>query len=290
MRIPLPRTLDPRQSEADTKGLGLTTPSITAPIADDTATVVELNGTEHRVLQEWDVAEAKRGESDLIFLRRDSEVRVLAGDREGRVHEVRGYPSAILDEIRSGRFGSIRKQQRRLHGELQGRQHPIEGRLRHSSHAGGVGAAVVAGCHELIDRGQLLGIHDGGAPAHLPLGLALAASSPARVRCTMVSRSSCGAARHPALRCQCSPCSSVRVPVPLPNRPRHALYAEVESRTDTLRRYTWRTCASFPMGASSRTTEVPPVTPRVTGWSGTSHDSTTWRRSSPMVASSVMTT
>ena len=109
MTIPVPARLNNRQRPEDTDGLVLATPSIAASASDDTATVLELNGTEHRVPRDWAVAEGKHGECDLVFLRRGSEVRVLAGDREGRVHEVRGYRREVLDEIRASRFGQARK-------------------------------------------------------------------------------------------------------------------------------------------------------------------------------------
>lgn len=105
MRIPLPAKLDRRQHPDDTRGLVLSTPTITAPASDDNATIIELNGTTHRVPASWDVAEAKHGESDIAILRQGSMVKVLAGDREGRIHEVSGFRRETRDAILQHRFG-----------------------------------------------------------------------------------------------------------------------------------------------------------------------------------------
>jgi hypothetical protein len=105
MRLAVPRTLDSRQPEADTRGLSLVRPSISAPSTDDTATVLTLNGAEVRVPSSWQVAEAKHHESDIAILRQGNTIKILAGDREGRVHEIVGHSAEVRRQILQHRFG-----------------------------------------------------------------------------------------------------------------------------------------------------------------------------------------
>lgn len=108
MRLPLPRSLNTAQSEADTRGLVLVDPTVSAPATDENATTLDLNGSTHRVPRDWAVAEARLGETAVAFLHKDGVVKVLTGDRSGRIREAKGYPGTVLAEIRASRFGAPR--------------------------------------------------------------------------------------------------------------------------------------------------------------------------------------
>ncbi|MCI9856776.1 hypothetical protein [Microbacterium proteolyticum] len=109
MRLPLPKALNPAQSDDDTRGLVSVDPTVSASATDESATVLDLNGGTHRVPAGWQVAEARLGEIAVAFLHRDGAVRVLTGDRSGRIREAKGYGTGILAEIASSRFGGARK-------------------------------------------------------------------------------------------------------------------------------------------------------------------------------------
>ncbi len=101
MRLPLPKSLD-KNGDAS---LSFVVPSISAPVSDDGATVIELNGTEHRIPFGWQIAEAKSGEFDIVILRQGSTVKVLAGDRLGRIREIVGYSAALRRDLLALRLG-----------------------------------------------------------------------------------------------------------------------------------------------------------------------------------------
>lgn len=109
MRLPLPKALNPSQSDDDTRGLVLVDPTVSASVNDENATVLNMNGSEHRVPQDWAIAETRLGETAVAFLRKGDAVKVLTADRSGRIREAKGYGSSILAEIRTSRFGEARK-------------------------------------------------------------------------------------------------------------------------------------------------------------------------------------